>query len=120
MNQAGKGDTPRKVIGSTYRENYEAIFREMSNADIVHKSEFADIECEECLEQSRLLGISAEREESLRGKILRLEAALTKIAYGCDDPKQVAVDATELWPYDPDPFDSPDHDNDCDTYAERI
>lgn len=64
MNHAGKGDTPRKVIGSIYRENYEAIFRELSNADIVHKSEFADI--------------------------------------------------------DSDPFESPDHDNDCDMYAEKI
>lgn len=61
---AGKGDTPRKVIGETYRENYEAIFREMSNGNILHKSQFTDI--------------------------------------------------------DPNQFESPDHDNDCDTYAERI
>lgn len=117
---AGKGDTPRKAIGSIYRENYEAIFRELSNADIVHKSEFADIECQECLEQSRLLGMSAEREESLRGKILRLETALTKIANGCVYPQLVAKCALRVWPNNADPFDSPDHDNDCDTYAERI
>jgi hypothetical protein len=27
MNQAGKGDTPRKVDAKTYGENYDAIFR---------------------------------------------------------------------------------------------
>lgn len=117
---AGKGDTLRKVIGETYRENYEAIFRELSTDHIAHKSQFADIECEECLEQSRLLGMSAEREESLRGKILRLEAALNKIADCCEYPQLVAAEALRIWPNDPDQFDSPDHDNDCDTYAERI
>lgn len=117
MNQAGKGDTPRKVIGETYRENYEAIFREMSNGNILHKSQFTDIECKECLEQARLLGMSAQREGTLRGKIVRLESALIKIAHGCDNPSQTAINVLDNWTS---PFDSPDHDNDCDTYAERI
>ena len=117
---AGKGDSPRPVTLAIYHENYDAIFRELSSDHIIHKSEFADIECQECLEQSRLLGMSAEREESLRGKILRLEAALNKIADCCEYPQLVAAEALRIWPNDPDQFDSPDHDNDCDTYAERI
>ena len=30
------------------------------------------------------------------------------------------IDRTKVWPYDADPFESPDHDNDCDTYNETI
>ena len=30
------------------------------------------------------------------------------------------IDRTKVWPYDPNPFESPDHDNDCDTYNEKI
>jgi len=43
------------------------------NADTDAKSEITDIECQECLEQSRLLGMSAERECALLGKIDRIE-----------------------------------------------
>lgn len=30
------------------------------------------------------------------------------------------IDRTKMWPYDADPFESLDHDNDCDTYSESI
>ena len=30
------------------------------------------------------------------------------------------IDRTKVWPYDADPFESLDHDNDCDTYSESI
>ena len=43
------------------------------SANINTKSESADIECQECLDQSRLLGMSAERECALLGKIDRIE-----------------------------------------------
>jgi hypothetical protein len=108
---AGKGDAPRPVIGATFRENYEAIFRGVDDLDE---------ECQECLEQSRLLGMSAQRESDLRGKMLRMEAVLMKIADGHDDPQDLATKALGIWPNDPSPFDSDDHDNDDNTYAERI
>ena len=76
---AGKGDTPRPVTLAIYQKNYEAIFRKSGNADIDAKSESADIECQECLEQARLLGMSAERECSLLGRIDRLERELNKM-----------------------------------------
>ena len=31
-----------------------------------------------------------------------------------------AIDRTLVWPYDPNPFESPDHDNDDSTYDEEI
>jgi len=46
---------------------------ESESANINTKSESADIECQECLDQSRLLGMSAERECALLGKIDRIE-----------------------------------------------
>lgn len=30
------------------------------------------------------------------------------------------IDRTKVWPYDTDPFESKDHDNDCDTYDENL
>jgi hypothetical protein len=30
------------------------------------------------------------------------------------------IDRTLVWPYDPNPFESPDHDNDDSTYNEVI
>ena len=47
--------------------------RKSESANISAKLERADIECQECLDQSRLLGMSAERECALLGKIDRLE-----------------------------------------------
>lgn len=116
---AGKGDTPRPFTLAIYHKNYDAIFRKQKLPS-GYKPEImpiADIECEECLEQARLLGMSAQRESTLRGKIVRLESALIKIAHGCDNPSQTAINVLDNWTS---PFDSPDHDNDCDTYAERI
>jgi len=90
---AGEGDSQRPVTLAIYQKNYEAIFRKSENANICDKSENDNIGCEECLEQSRLLGMSAQREGSLRGKILRMESALLAIANGHDDPKSIAIKA---------------------------
>lgn len=30
------------------------------------------------------------------------------------------IDRASVWPHDPEPFESEDHDNDCDTYNETI
>jgi len=38
----------------------------------------------------------------------------------CGKNKDIQVDRTLVWPFDPDPFESPDHDNDDSTYNEVI
>jgi len=52
---------------------------------------------DEVLEQARLLGMSAEREAKLLAEVQRLREQVLR---------------TEVWPYDPNPFTSADHDND--------
>lgn len=82
--------------------------------------------CNECLEQARLLAMSGEREHSMRGKILRLERALFAIAASetatVEDLKEIAKNSLsrniDRWPFDDNPFESADHDNDDNTYDE--
>jgi hypothetical protein len=61
-------------VNAAWNSGSEAIAAVKSeSANINTKSESADIECQECLDQSRLLGMSAERECALLGKIDRIE-----------------------------------------------
>lgn len=95
---AGKGDSPRPVTLAIYHKNYDAIFRKQKlpsgyNSEMMP---IDDIECQECLEQARLLGMSAQRESTLRGKMLRMESALLAIAHGHYDPQEFAKKALRI------------------------
>jgi hypothetical protein len=64
-------DVDKKQSDQTMSDTPNTVKSESANINT--KSESADIECQECLDQSRLLGMSAERECALLGKIDRIE-----------------------------------------------
>jgi hypothetical protein len=83
-------------------------------------------QCDECLEQARLLAMSGERESALRGKLFMMERALSRIAAAenstVEELRQLAKNGLSwnkpTWPNDDNPFESADHDNDDFTYDE--
>lgn len=55
-------------------------------ANIAKKIKYYRLECPECLEQARLLGMSGSREASLRARIAELERCLEQ----CDECRYLA------------------------------